>query len=300
VRSCPTCGEPSPDEARFCQSCGEPFPHPQTGREARKTVTVVFADVKGSTELGERLDPETTRRVMTRYFREMASILEGHGGSVEKFIGDAVMAVFGVPAVHEDDALRAVRAASKMRTALASLNEELDQAYGLTLEVRIGINTGEVVSGDLATGQTLVTGDAVNVAARLEQAATPGDILLGESTYRLVRDVVAVEPAGVERLRGKEEPVASFRLVEVREGDLRAARGLTSPIVGRTGELAQRSGSCVLPVHRAGNGRGGQVTLVRGGHHRPGWTAHRSPRALPPLWGGHHLLAGSRGGVAGL
>jgi class 3 adenylate cyclase/tetratricopeptide (TPR) repeat protein len=216
---------------------------------------VVFADVSGSTRLGERLDPETTRRVMTRYFQEMAAILESHGGSVEKFIGDAVMAVFGVPAVHEDDALRAVRAASEMRTAMASLNEELRQTYGVTLEARTGVNTGEVVSGDLAAGQTLVTGDAVNVAARLEQAASPGEILLGEATYRLVRDAVSVEPTSVGRLRGKDKPVGTYRLLEVREGDLRTARGLSSPIVGRAGELSllqqafelsAREGACYL------------------------------------------------------
>jgi class 3 adenylate cyclase/tetratricopeptide (TPR) repeat protein len=216
---------------------------------------VVFADVTGSTGLGERLDPETTRRVMSRYFREMASILEGHGGTVEKFIGDAVMAVFGVPAVHEDDALRAVRAASEMRTSLATLNEELHRIYGVTLEARTGVNTGEVVSGELASGQTLVTGDAVNVAARLEEAASPGDILLGEATYRLVRDTVSVEPTSVGRLRGKEKLVATYRLLEIREGDLRAARGLTSPLVGRAGELSllqqafelsDREGTCYL------------------------------------------------------
>ncbi len=223
--------------------------------EARKTVTVVFADVIDSTGLGERLDPETTRRVMTRYFDVLSGVLQRHGGRVEKFIGDAVMAVFGVPAVHEDDALRAVRAAMEIRTSLASLNEELHRAYGVTLQVRTGINTGEVVSGDLAAGQTLVTGDAVNVAARLEQGAGPGDIVVGEATYRLVRDAVSVEPTNAGQLRGKDEPVAIYRLLEIREDDIRAARGLASPIVGRAGELSllqqafelsAREGACYL------------------------------------------------------
>ena len=149
----------------------------------RKTVTVLFADVTGSTALGEQLDPESLRRVMARYFETARGCLERHGGSVEKFIGDAVMAVFGVPTVHEDDALRAVRAASELRDSLGSLNEELERDYGVSLQLRTGVNTGEVVVGE---GQTLATGDAVNVAARLEQAAEPGEILLGAETRRLV------------------------------------------------------------------------------------------------------------------
>ncbi len=137
----------------------------------RKTVTIVFSDLKGSTALGEQLDSESLREVMTRYFDEMKAVLESHGGTIEKFIGDAVMAVFGLPRVHEDDALRAVRAAAEMKTALAHLNEELETIYGVRLANRTGVNTGEVVSGDMTTGQRLVTGDTVNVAARLEQAA---------------------------------------------------------------------------------------------------------------------------------
>ena len=150
--------------------------------EVRKTVTIVFCDVVGSTAMGEALDPESLRHVMERYFDAMRAAIERHGGTVEKFIGDAVMAVFGVPQVHEDDALRAVRAAADMREALAALNEELDRDHGMTLACRIGVNTGEVVAG--AGDQTIVTGDAVNVAARLEQAASPGEILLGRRHLR--------------------------------------------------------------------------------------------------------------------
>src|SRR5881398_1250884 len=153
----------------------------------RKTVTVLFCDVVGSTRLGESVDPETTRRVMLRYFDETRTVLERHGGTVEKFIGDAVMAVFGVPVVHEDDAVRAVRATSELRVAMQTLNEELAHDYGTTLELRIGINTGEVVTG---TEERLATGDAVNVAARLQQAAAPGEILLGAETCALARDAV--------------------------------------------------------------------------------------------------------------
>jgi class 3 adenylate cyclase len=209
VPACPTCGEQVSEETRFCPSCGRALNPGGLAREERKTVTVLFADVTGSTALGERLDPESLRRVMSRYFAEMSGILERHGGSVEKFIGDAVMAVFGVPVLHEDDAMRAVRAAVEMRAALSSLNEELDRDHGVSLRVRTGINTGEVVAGDLVAGQRFVTGDAVNVAARLEQSAEPGEILIGEATHRLVRDAVEAEAVEPLSVRGREEEVRS-------------------------------------------------------------------------------------------
>jgi class 3 adenylate cyclase/predicted ATPase len=210
--------------------------------EARKTVTIVFSDVAGSTSLGDRLDPEALRRVMERYFAEMRSVLERHGGTVEKFIGDAVMAVFGIPATHEDDALRAVRAAAEMGDRLADLNEELERERGISLQVRTGVNTGEVVTGDPSAGQFYATGDAVNVAARLEQAAEPGEVLLGKQTYRLVQDAVRVELVGPLTLKGKAEAVAPYRLLEVVEGAPAVARRFDTPFVGRQEELARLLG----------------------------------------------------------
>src|SRR5918996_314396 len=202
----------------------------------RKTVTLVFCDVADSTPLGERLDPEALRDVWSRYHETARAVLERHGGTIEKFIGDAVMAVFGMPIVHEDDALRAVRAAAEMRSAMRVLNEEFRAAYDVTLQIRTGINTGEVVAGDLVGGQSFVAGGAGHVAARLEQAAPPGEVLIGEATYRLVRDAAVAEPTDVGRLRGKEEEVLTYRLIEVR-GDARIPRALRSPMVGRAGEL---------------------------------------------------------------
>jgi class 3 adenylate cyclase/tetratricopeptide (TPR) repeat protein len=207
--------------------------------EARKTVTVVFSDVSGSTALGERLDPEALRRVMERYFSEARTAFERHGGTVEKFIGDAVMAVFGIPAAHEDDALRAVRAAQELREAMTRLNADLRREWGVTLGVRTGINTGEVVAGDPSGGQFYATGDAVNVAARLEQAASPDEILLGEQTYRLVQDTVAVEAVEQLTLKGKGEPAAAYRLLEVAERAPASTRRLDTPFVGRTNEVAR-------------------------------------------------------------
>jgi len=207
--------------------------------EARKTVTVVFSDVAESTRLGAELDPEAVRRIMSRYFETASRALERHGGTVEKFIGDAVMAVFGIPSVHEDDALRAVRAVIELRDAVEVLNRELEQERGVQLQLRAGVNTGEVVAGDPADGHAFVTGDTVNVAARLEQAAAPGEILIGEATRRLVHYAVRVEPLGAISLKGKEDGVLSWRLLEVFAEAPAFARRLDSPLVGRRAELAQ-------------------------------------------------------------
>jgi class 3 adenylate cyclase/tetratricopeptide (TPR) repeat protein len=210
VTVCPSCGQENPAGARFCNACGASLAVAPT--EQRKVVTVLFSDVTGSTALGERLDPESLRRVLARYFDLASQVVDRHGGSVEKFIGDAVMAVFGVPHVHEDDALRAVRAAAELREALEALNTELARDYGTTLSVRIGVNTGEVVTG---TEERLATGDAVNVAARLEQAAQPGEILVGADTIGLVRDAVTVEALPPLDAKGKSDALSAYRLLSV-------------------------------------------------------------------------------------
>jgi class 3 adenylate cyclase/tetratricopeptide (TPR) repeat protein len=229
---CPACGRENPEGFRFCGSCGAALPAEPTG-EVRKTVTVLFADVVSSTALGERHDPESLRRVMARHFDEARAAIERHGGTVEKFIGDAVMAVFGIPTVHEDDALRAVRAADDIRSALAGLNQELERDWAVKLEIRIGLNTGEVVAG---RGQTLVTGDPVNVAKRLEEGAGTGEILVGEATHRLVRDAVEAEAVQPLALKGKGETVGAFRVLTVHEGVPGRERRLDSPMVGRERE----------------------------------------------------------------
>ena len=238
MKRCPSCGEENADRARFCQNCATPLDETDgVAADVRRVVTIVFADVTGSTSLGERLDPEALRRVMGRYFDEMSAVIERHGGTVEKFIGDAVMAVFGIPRLHEDDALRAVRAAAGMGEALEALSLELDREHGVGIAARIGVNTGEVVVGDPSAGQRLVTGDAVNVAARLEQAASPGEVFLGETTYRLVKDAVEVEPVSALDLKGKQEPVPAFRLLTVLTDTAGHERHLDSPMVGRGKEL---------------------------------------------------------------
>ena len=220
---CLQCGEENPEGARFCNACAAPLAV-EAPAGVRKTVTVVFCDLVGSTTLGERTDPEPLRELMARYHAGLRTILELHGGTVEKFVGDAAMAVFGIPQAHEDDALRAVRSAAEARAAVAALG----------LEVRIGVNTGEVVAG---SGETLVTGDAVNVAARLEQAAQAGEILLGEQTERLVRGGVRTESVEPFVLKGKAEPVPAFRLLELLPDVPAFTRPLVTSFVGREREL---------------------------------------------------------------
>jgi class 3 adenylate cyclase/tetratricopeptide (TPR) repeat protein len=220
VSACPACGHEVPASAKFCPECGAPVAPAAAPREQRKTVTVLFCDVAGSTALGESTDPEALRALLARYFERMRELVERHGGTVEKFIGDAVMAVFGVPVVHEDDALRACRAAVEMRDALPELG----------IRGRIGVNTGEVVTG---TEERLATGDAVNVAARLEQAAEPGEVLVGAETVRLVRGAVELGEERRLELKGKSEPIAAYPLLAA-AGEL--TRRSDVPIVGRERE----------------------------------------------------------------
>jgi class 3 adenylate cyclase/tetratricopeptide (TPR) repeat protein len=233
VPVCATCGHEAAEAFRFCPECGAPAVAVASAREQRKTVTVLFCDVTGSTALGESTDPEALRALLARYFERMKGILESHGGSVEKFIGDGVMAVFGVPQVHEDDALRACRAAVEMRDALPELG----------VQARIGVNTGEVVTG---TEERLATGDAVNVAARLEQAAQPGEILIGSETLALVRDAVESEEVEPLELKGKAEAVPALRLLTA-TGE--PSRSHTASMVGRETELQRLRTAYQQAVH---------------------------------------------------
>jgi len=201
--------------------------------EGRKTVTVLFCDLVAYTELAGRLDPEALRHVMLRFFERAATVIEEHGGTVEKFVGDEVMAVFGVPVVHEDDVLRAVRAAVAVHECVA----EMDRDSDIRLEVRIGVNTGEVVTGDPSAGHGFVSGDAVNVGKRLEQAAAPGEIVLGESTHRLVAHAVCATRMDALTLKGKEGEAVAFRLESVDPTATAIPRRDDTRFVGKEREL---------------------------------------------------------------
>jgi class 3 adenylate cyclase/tetratricopeptide (TPR) repeat protein len=240
--ACAECGLGLPAAARFCPSCGTPT-SPSTGRETRRTVTLLFTDVTGSTAMGEQLDPEAYRGVMGRYFAIARAAIERHGGTVEKFVGDAVLAVFGIPEIHEDDALRAVRAAHELNDAVTELSGRLLAELGVRLAIRTGVNTGAVVAGSARSGGSFATGDAVNTAARLEQAAGDGEILLGSTTYSLVRDAVDAEAVEPVRAKGKAEPVPAYRLKAMLDAD-RGRRGRDDvPMVGRGRESALLDGA---------------------------------------------------------
>jgi class 3 adenylate cyclase len=216
----------------------EAEPRLPEGRAARRTVTVLFADVSGSTALGESLDPEALRSLMSSFFGEMRVVVERHGGTVEKFAGDEVMAVFGAPVAHEDDAVRAVRAAREMLAAVAVLDESLEEERGVRFRVRIGVNTGEVVAGAASAGGTFVTGTPVVLAKRLQELAEPGTAVIGAATLRLVRNAVTTVPLGEQAVRGATEQVEAFRVESVDPGAAGVERALDAPIVGRERELA--------------------------------------------------------------
>ena len=304
MKVCAACGVENPDIARFCLACGTQLAEARAPQEMRKVVTIVFSDLKGSTSLGEALDSEALREVMTRYFDAMSDELERHGGVIEKFIGDAVMAVFGLPRLHEDDALRAVRAAAGMQAALQELNGELQRVYGVQLANRTGVNTGEVVAGDPASGQRLVAGDAVNVAARLEQAAGEREVLLGELTYRLVRDERrrrgggASHPQGEVRARSRVPPRR-----RARRARRRARAG--APLVGREGssERSRRLGRGRHDAHGATRIDRRRRRCREVASHGRVPRGRRRPSARPrgsmsPLRRRDHVLAGRRGRAA--
>jgi class 3 adenylate cyclase/tetratricopeptide (TPR) repeat protein len=234
--TCPSCGRGSPAEAAFCSGCGAKLGPTAAARESRKVVTTLFCDLVGSTSLGERHDPEVLRPLLEGYFAEAREAVERHGGRVEKFIGDAVCAVFGVPAVHEDDALRAVRAGLEIQDRLARLRE----GSPIPLEARVGITTGQVL---VSAGGGLVIGDAMNTASRLQSGAEPGQVFIGAPTWRLVRDAVAAEPAPPLAAKGKAEPVAAWRILALVPGSPARARRLDAPMVGRDREAARLAGA---------------------------------------------------------
>ncbi|HEX8983160.1 MAG TPA: adenylate/guanylate cyclase domain-containing protein [Ktedonobacterales bacterium] len=269
-RVCPRCGAINPPGARFCNQCGLPLddasppessplasaapllPSPEES-EQRRIVTVLFADLANSTALAEALDAEEMRAILAEFFAAMTREIHRHGGSVEKYIGDAIMAVFGLPIVHEDDPTRAVRAALAMQSALTTLNANLASGDGVDgldgarpqLSLRIGINTGEVAASVTAReGQDfLITGDPVNVAARLQQLARPGSILVGPRTYRSVRGMAEFRQAPPASLRGKARPITIWEVVRLLDeqnapsGRPNVADGEQAPLVGRDSEM---------------------------------------------------------------
>jgi class 3 adenylate cyclase/CRP-like cAMP-binding protein/tetratricopeptide (TPR) repeat protein len=242
---CASCGAEVPSQFRFCGVCGAPQDGgeagPDTELEERKVVTVLFADLTASTELAARLDPEDLRVVLRRFFQAMVEEIERHDGTVEKFIGDAVVAVFGVPAAHEDDPERAVRTALAMQRRLAALNADAGESTEVELGMRIGLNTGEVVTATGVDRENLVTGEPVNVAARFQALAPSGEIVVGERTYRDTRHAIGYRSLGEVPVKGIDRPLPAWQVTgeldstaapEPRPGAIGAV-----PMVGRDSEL---------------------------------------------------------------
>ena len=246
VRSCSTCGAQAQPRARFCVSCGSLLDADGKGPrsalslyEERRMVTVLFADLVGYTSVAERLDHEAVKELTDRCLTRLAVEVEQYGGYVDQYIGDNVMAVFGAPVAHEDDAERAVRAAWGMQAAMAELNVGIVREFGLELALRVGINSGEVLAGRIGDEYTVV-GDAVNVAARLQGAAEVGAILVGERTRRAIDTAGVYREIGPLTLKGRAQPVAAWEVLELCEpGRLRAADRPPTSLVGRRAELAQ-------------------------------------------------------------
>ena len=230
--------------------------------DERRTVTVVFADLSGYTAIAEQLDPESVKRQLERILGRLGEEVLRYGGHVDKFIGDNVMAIFGAPVAHGDDAVRAVRASLGMQAAMVEINEPLAAQWGVTFELCVGVNTGEVLAGNVGDGYTVI-GDAVNVAARLQAAARPGSVTVGEETYRATRDAVryAAVPEALT-LKGKREPVRAWEALDGRESihaELSPANAAQAPFVGRAGELAQMHAS----FERVGStGAAHMVTMI--------------------------------------
>ena len=234
-RRCAECGSVNPPGAKFCAECGTRLETDPTST-VRKLVTMLFCDLVGSTALGERLDPEVFRQVQLRYYATCEAALHRHRGTIEKFIGDAVFCVFGIPTANEDDAHRACRAALDLVAGIEILNADLESEWGVRLSVRIGVNTGVVFASGFRPGQPGVTGDAVNTAARLEQAARAGEILIGAMTRELIGDLGICVPVPPLELKGKGGRVPAWRLVDI---DVAADEGRTTTrdLVGRDEEL---------------------------------------------------------------
>ncbi|HET6849970.1 MAG TPA: adenylate/guanylate cyclase domain-containing protein [Gaiellales bacterium] len=255
---CPACGTRNPDGAKFCLECGTALAGAEERTDERKLVTVLFADVVGSTSLGGKLDAEALKDIMSRFFSAMREEIESEGGAVEKFIGDAVMAAFGVPAAHEDDPERALRAALRMQRRLGELNARLAHEHGVQLAMRVGVNTGEVVATTSPRpGEAMATGDPVNMAARLQSLAEPGSVLVGARTAAAARGFALVPMASLD-VRGRDDPLPAFRLAGESDEPARGIPGLRAPMVGRDREL-ELLGTLLRRV--SDEGRGHLVTI---------------------------------------
>ena len=229
---CGSCGADAPDEARFCPSCGHTL---VTRPDERRVATVLFADLVGFTTFSESADPEHVKNLVDRCFERLVADVTAFGGQVDKIVGDAIVALFGAPVAHEDDAERAVRAALQMQRTLATLRQDLR----VSAEMRVGVNTGEVLVGAMrAAGEYTAMGDVVNTASRLQAAARPGQVIVGPLTHEATRRVVRYEPLGALVVKGREEPVEAWTAEEVIALPGQQPKQTRASLVGRDPEMS--------------------------------------------------------------
>ena len=277
---CPSCGSPNPDAAQACAACGTPLSGARAPQGERKQVTVVFADVVGSTSMAERLDPEELVELMNGAFTFMAAAVSRYGGTVERLMGDSVLAFFGARQLHEDDAERAVRAGLEIRDQAAAYGEQVRSKHGVEFRVRVGVSTGVVVAGKVGSDlgeEFTTTGDTPNVASRLQAAAEPGTVLISASTHRLTQHAFSFHARGPLAVKGKSVPVEAWEVLAAKtapsSGRGLEGHGLTSPLVGRdtelalllkkVGQLSEGVGSVVAVVGEAGLGKSRLLAELR-------------------------------------
>lgn len=290
MQACLRCGYSNPDSAKFCANCGNALEQARPVQGERRFATVLFADVARSTAIAEQLDPEDWAAIMNGAFGFMNAAVSAYGGTVSRLMGDAVLALFGAPVAHEDDAERAVRAALEMQDAAMRYSERVTRAHGFAFDLRVGVNTGTAVVafvGDAIKTEYTAMGDAANVAARLQSAAEPGTILISADTYRLVHALFDFRPRGHIEMKGKSAPVESYEVIGIKAapGSSRGLEGLTSPLVGREREIGllrdrladldRGIGSVVAIIGEAGLGKSRLIAELR---------QARDALPKPPVW----------------
>src|ERR671921_2878096 len=276
--NCPRCQMANPEGARFCLNCAAPLKAPRTVAGERKFVAVLFADMVDSTTIGERLDPEQVAEIMNGAFAFLNASVKKYDGTIARLLGDAILAFFGAPVAHEDDAERAVRAGLDIQAAARHYAEAVRRDYGVDFQVRVGINTGLAVLaavGDEIRTEYTAMGDTTNVAARLQSAAEPGTVLISADTYHLVKQLFELRARGGAMVKGKSAPIVTYEVLSARAvpGKVRGLEGLSSPLVGRSGELElvedkleemlEGSGSLVAVIGEAGLGKSRLLAEVR-------------------------------------